>query len=171
MSASGLWEAVKGTGSVVGLLTGGFVIWDRLFRHRPTFYLVAGAPGMTGSRQILLRVTNNDQRTIIVRFPKPDKPTHLTVLISDDITASVVAASRSRFPARAVGPAASTDLAIAEAWRDKPARRTLTVRAQWCFAQTLGIAIWLPTWVRTDKRALETLADGVHYGFDDWTAK
>jgi hypothetical protein len=163
-----VWEAVKGTGSVVGLLTGCFVVWDRLVRQRPTFYLIAGEAGMTGSRQILLRVTNNDRRSIIVRFPKPEKPTRLTVLISDDINASVVAATRSRFPARAVAPSASADLTIAAEWREKPSTKALTIRAQWCFAQTLGRAIWRPTWVRTDKRALETLADGVHYGFGEW---
>ncbi|ARO25011.1 hypothetical protein CO659_31085 [Rhizobium sp. S9] len=57
-------------GSIVGFVTGGFVIWERFFRYQPSAFIVA-KPLIPGGAQkaCYLRVINRSERPIFVSWP------------------------------------------------------------------------------------------------------
>lgn len=71
-------EGVKLVGSIVGLLTGLFVVWDRLIRSRPFAYLDPRKPTgyQGGGEDIFLIITNPADHTIFVDIFESEAGVH-----------------------------------------------------------------------------------------------
>lgn len=64
-----LWETVKGLGALVGLATGGFVLWDRFYRMTPTAVVVVRPMSSTSVvNSPYLQIRNPADRPILVRW-------------------------------------------------------------------------------------------------------
>jgi hypothetical protein len=84
------WEVIKAFGGVVGLLTGGFVLFDRLTRDRPNFILMRKrAAGDQEKFSIYLRVSNPSYRPIILRVVNGSQPGVLSVFASYETKAII----------------------------------------------------------------------------------
>ncbi|MEI4482252.1 MULTISPECIES: hypothetical protein [unclassified Phyllobacterium] len=86
----GIWEAIKGIGSIVGLLTGGFVVWDRFLSSAPSM-IIRAKPLLTGSveKWPILDVTNKGDRPIIIRWKNGERLNSFG-LAKDNSTRSIV---------------------------------------------------------------------------------
>jgi hypothetical protein len=90
------WEVFKGLGSMAGLATGAFVIWDRFWRHFPIAVIVP-RPLMHGSNNTVARlaVKNLASRPILITWEN-GTASHFRIA-KDDTIHSVVS---SLFPGR-----------------------------------------------------------------------
>jgi hypothetical protein len=82
-----LWEVIKTIGSIVGMITGLFVVWDRFFRNEPSAFIVA-YPLIPGGKQkgAYVRVMNHSERPIIVSWPKGSQPNAIRIALSSSET-------------------------------------------------------------------------------------
>ena len=89
----GLFEIVKSVGAIVGLVTGGFVVFDRMFRHRP--YLSFRPRGVTQSSIDLLFHNAADEGLTIERVKVV--PSVFSVAFGDDLRSTVEAAATPQY--------------------------------------------------------------------------
>ncbi|MGN7878426.1 hypothetical protein [Ensifer sp. 22460] len=134
-----MWEYVNGIGSVVGLITGGFVIWERFFRYAPSVFLIA-RPYIPGGAQkgAYLRVVNRSERPIIIRWPTGVNDHALNIARDHSMRAAIMTAldgeiaiaidgcSEQVFPVHAPDNIGSI-----------PSEGTMSVEISWSFAQPL----------------------------------
>jgi hypothetical protein len=102
----GFLEWVKLAGSLVGLATASFVVWDRVYRDRPIFALHVKSPptGRAGGREndVFLRIKNVSDEDIVVDDVSIG-PAHLTLSVDNEIR-SLVSAMVSEVHPIVVGP-------------------------------------------------------------------
>ena len=65
-----VWDLVTKVGSVVGLLTAAFVVYDRIIQRRPLAYFAPAPLGGIVRRTGYLRIRNTGEQPIIVHLPK-----------------------------------------------------------------------------------------------------
>ena len=85
-------EVVQLAGAIVGLLTGGFVVYDQTTKRWPLFLLSVSQPGFDGERRIELRVLNRSQRLLLLRVEEHQPAGHFRLGL-DDTTRSTVASA------------------------------------------------------------------------------
>jgi hypothetical protein len=92
-----LWDALQELGSLVGLATGLFVIWDRFFRHSPTAVLVT-RPLIPGghTKGVYLQVTNRADRPILLSWENGLAPGRFGIARDHSIEAIVVSTLEGR---------------------------------------------------------------------------
>lgn len=85
-----IWETVKGVGSIVGLLTGGFIVWDRFVSSAPSI-VIRAKPLITGAveKWPILDVKNNADRPILIRWNNGERPFSFG-LAKDNSTMSII---------------------------------------------------------------------------------
>ncbi len=64
-----IWDTLTGVGAVIGILTGAFVLWDRMFRFSPTAVVVT-KPLIEGGMNmgIYLRLKNPSERPVLITW-------------------------------------------------------------------------------------------------------
>jgi hypothetical protein len=141
--ASEIWEIVKGFGSIAGLVTGAFVVWDRFWRHTPQAIIVP-RPLMEGSVNIVARlaVKNLAPRPILLAWDNDGRPAHLRIAKDDSIHGVV----SSQFPGRRtivldVGEVREFDLLRPANYFDLASEDWLHVEVSWKFPQPI---LWQP---------------------------
>lgn len=88
-----VWEFIKGLGALVGLATGAFVLWERVFRDRPLATIVP-APLIPGSATIVarLRIVNRTVRPVLIFWQSADDGNRFRVSRSTSIKSIIEAA-------------------------------------------------------------------------------
>ncbi|MCK0209360.1 hypothetical protein MWN33_15095 [Starkeya koreensis] len=84
-----LWGVVESIGSIVGLLTGIFVIYDKLFKNVPVMYFDV-LTFSSGYRSIILRIKNVSQRPILVKFARAKNRNTFSLGLGDGARDSIV---------------------------------------------------------------------------------
>lgn len=87
-----LWEWIKDAGSLVGLATGIFVVWDRWRQHAPEAFF-ATHKFESGTRKLELRIANTRHSPIFVWLSTGGKPGRFSIAV-DQKTESVLRAVR-----------------------------------------------------------------------------
>lgn len=84
------WEVVKGVGALVGLLTGAFVVWERVLKESPLAFIIARPllpGGMTNGAY--LHIANRSPRPLLVSW-RSGILNHQFGLASDHSTRAIV---------------------------------------------------------------------------------
>jgi hypothetical protein len=139
-----VWEAITGLGSVVGLLTGLFILIDR-FNKVPTAIVLARplSPGGV-SKALYLRVKNNSDRPIFVSWKSGQYPGRLGISqghSTKEIIASIIEGQRTTV----VEPAEFHDFVLhlpPDASATDPENR-VELKLRWRYAQ--------PVWWQLDR--------------------
>ena len=85
------WETIQGIGTVVAIVTGGFVIWEHFFRYQPSAFIVAKALVPEGQvKGAYLRVQNRSERPIILSWPNGPRENLLRIALNHDTRSIVV---------------------------------------------------------------------------------
>jgi len=88
---SELWEAIKGLGAVVGIMTGLFVLWDRFYKMSPVAVVTTHADEDGWVKTTHLRVWNPSDRPILISW-RNGAPGNLRIAIDHSIQNIVTAA-------------------------------------------------------------------------------
>ncbi|NRP19275.1 hypothetical protein LPJGGPFB_02530 [Ensifer adhaerens] len=134
-----MWEYVNGIGSIVGLITGAFVIWERFLRYTPSAFLIA-QPYIPGGAQkgAYLRIINRSERPIIVRWPTGMKDHTLSIardhstrsiirtILEGDLATAIDGSSEHLFPVHTPNN-----------FPEIPNDGTMSIEVSWRFAQPL----------------------------------
>nr|CAD6413155.1 hypothetical protein REQ54_01113 [Rhizobium sp. Q54] len=136
-----IWETVQGFGAIVGIVTGGFVIWERFFRYQPAMFLVSAPMLPKGAyKACYLRVINRSERPIIISWP--------TGLAKDEIRISADHSTRAIVGSLLHGQKAividgKSDMSFPvhtpTNWHEIGTDQTIDVVVNWQFVQPL---IW-----------------------------
>lgn len=141
-AAEFIWEAIKGLGSVAGLATGAFVIWDRFWRHTPQAIVVSRSL-MEGSSNITARLTikNLASRPIVISWEN-GAANHLRLAVDDSIHGIVSSLFEGR-KVLAIDADQTLEFAILRPYNfpDLDPDDWLYMRLNWKFAQPI---VWQP---------------------------
>lgn len=128
-------------GSIVGFVTGGFVIWERFFRYQPSAFVVA-KPLIPGGAQkaCYLRVVNRSERPILFSWPTGMEDNALRIA-SDHSTRSIVKSLLHGEKAVALdgGEEAIFPILKPGNWHALDLDQTMETLVRWRFAQPM---IW-----------------------------
>ena len=158
-----MWEFVKTAGSVAGLVTAMFVIWDRLFRNAPSAFIISTplAPGGV-PKAAYLRVVNRSERPLILSWPTGISENDLRLSV-DHTLDQIVAATLDGTKSTAVGGNEQADFVVFKPERfdrmDKD--QIMELEVLWRFAQPV---IWQrerKLRVRISKKSYQLLVDEV----------
>lgn len=61
-----LWEFIKGFGALIGLMTGAFVLWERVVKDRPVAFIIREQHGPNAHSTSKLRIINRSQRPVLI---------------------------------------------------------------------------------------------------------
>ncbi|TYR32090.1 hypothetical protein FY036_13480 [Mesorhizobium microcysteis] len=107
-----LWDTIQGVGAIVGLATGLFVLWDRVFRFSPTAIVVV-RPLLPGGmpKGTYLQISNPSDRPIIVSWRAGMRPNEFSIA-EDHQTRSIVAALLEGGRSTVIDPASHRELLL-----------------------------------------------------------
>lgn len=132
----GVWEFIKGVGAIVGLVTGCFVLYERLIRDKPLAFLVS-SPLIPGSVNTVakLRVINRSVRPILVSWKSGDLTGFR--IAKGNSTRAIVAATVAGDRCQAVAGNETIDLVLLEpsGLADLDADSIIETEVFWQFAQ------------------------------------
>jgi hypothetical protein len=132
-----VWEFIKGVGAVVGLVTGGFVLWERLIREKPQAFLVS-VPLIPGSVNMAakLRIINRSVRPILISWKSGVNGSGFRIAKGDS-TRAIVAAQLPGDRCQAVAGNETIDLVLLEPSRlaDLDGDSIIETEVFWQFAQ------------------------------------
>jgi len=136
-----IWEVFSGLGAVVGLVTGGFVVWDRFFRFSPTAILFV-RPLIPGGVHMgwILRVSNRAERPILLSWQTGNR-TGEFLLAADDSMDAIVASMAEGRRTIAVDPGEVRELVVTlpTDFADIDPENYVECRLFWRYAQPM---IW-----------------------------
>ena len=156
-----LWEAIQGAGTVVAIVTGGFVIWERFFRYQPSAFIVA-QPLVPGgqTKGAYLRVQNRSERPIIVSWPNGSSPNSLRIALNHDTRSIVVSLIDGRTSVAIDGHSTHIfPILRPNNWADLNDEQTVEVSVKWSFAQPLLFKRHRSIAVRITKQAYRLLVN------------
>lgn len=137
-----VWEVFKGLGSMAGLATGAFVIWDRFWRHTPQA-IVVSRPLMEGSSNIVARlaIKNLASRPIVISWEN-GAANHLRLAVDDSIHGIVSSLFEGR-KVLAINAEETREFVILRPYNfpDINPDDWLYMRLNWKFAQPI---LWQP---------------------------
>jgi hypothetical protein len=152
-----VWHAFLGLGALLGFVSTGFLVYDRLLRYRPIISVTAvrGMDGISRQAEPTLRVKNVAPFDLLVeRFEV--KPPYCGVAPSDDMKHVVEAASGSDIPIL-LAPFEERELGLVITVTDRTKVKEdehINIRMYW----RRSIAPWVPQWpvsVRTSLADIE----------------
>jgi hypothetical protein len=136
MADAGWFEGIKTVGSLVGLLTGMFVVFDRFVRNQP----IVDVRPVHNAPQLELVITNVSNRSIVIRGIEC-QPDALAAAYGDNIDATVRAAAG--LPARALMAPQEKKVFIVitrPTWDGLPTDMPVSIVVRWSFTGST----WLP---------------------------
>jgi hypothetical protein len=162
------WAIVTDLGGLVGLATGAFVVWDRIFKDRPTAYFVAAPLGGIGRRSVYLRVKNLRERPIFVGMQSGTAP-GMFVVAFDHSTESIVSSLFHGERTLVLDGGKSVDLPVMEpsGFEELPPYSKIKVALCWRYAQTQLLPIRREIGAAILKQDYETLEEGKSRRFED----
>lgn len=148
-------------GSIIAIITGAFVVWERLYRYRPLAYLIA-EPLITGGAQkaAYVRIINRSDRPILLTWPTGTENNMMGIAVDHSTKAivhSIVAGTKSLvlhgnedhdFP-----------VMLPPNWQDIDPTGTIEIAVTWRFIQP---QLWKRDRYMTigvDKRSYQLLVD------------
>ncbi|NZD59533.1 hypothetical protein HX900_00125 [Rhizobium sp. WYCCWR 11290] len=156
-------------GSIVGFVTGGFVIWERFLRYQPTAFIIA-KPLIPGGAQkgCYLRVVNRSERPILMSWPTGTRDNALRIA-TDHSTRSIVKSLLHGEKAVVLdgGQEAAFPVLTPPNWRSLDPDQTMETTVRWRFVQPV---IWKRDrsfLVRISKRSYLHLLDEVEDDAED----
>ncbi|MGO8463191.1 hypothetical protein AB9F45_01345 [Rhizobium leguminosarum] len=156
-------------GSIVGFVTGGFVIWERFLRYQPTAFIIA-KPLIPGGAQkgCYLRVVNRSERPILMSWPTGIADDVLRIA-TDNSTRSIVKSLLHGEKAVVLdgGQEAAFPVLTPPNWRSLDPDQTMETTVRWRFVQPV---IWKRDrsfLVRISKRSYLHLLDEVEDDAED----
>lgn len=161
-----MWEVVQGFGAMVGLITGMFVLWERLTRETPFAYVVAKNYTLA-HRTAYLRLKNRSERPILVFFlasrennrlvPAPDEDDALLTIVSGtEMTVAMDGGETKDFP---LGEPPNID--------DVAPDNQLVCEFRWSFAQPIWYQRFRRVSISIPKGRYDALVEGKQIVFDD----
>ncbi|MGY3609184.1 MULTISPECIES: hypothetical protein [unclassified Bradyrhizobium] len=135
------WEIVKGFGAIVGLITGCFVLWERLVKERPLIFIVAQplTPGNV-NKVACLRIINRSVRPLLISWRSGfhDNALHIA---RDDSVREIVSAFFPGEPIHVIDGNETADLKLLtpNKMREIDPDNIIETELRWSFVQPV---IW-----------------------------
>ncbi|EJB07522.1 hypothetical protein Rleg9DRAFT_6536 [Rhizobium leguminosarum bv. trifolii WSM597] len=156
-------------GSVIGVVTGAFVIWERFFRYQPMAFIIA-KPLIPGGAQkaCYLRVINRSERPIFVSWPTGIEDNALRIAADHSSRAIVKSLLHGE---KAVvldgGEDATFPVLKPRNWEALEPDQTIETIVRWRFAQPMTWKRDRTFLIRISKRSYLLLTDEVDNDVDD----
>jgi hypothetical protein len=153
-----LWEALKTIGSMAGLITASFFVYDRLVRARPLAFITRAPLGGAGRPALYLRVMNRSERPLLLTFPPRVKQSTLTVL-ADHSYRSIVRALGGEKSVVVLQGGEQSDFPLnrSETFEQMPAKTPLSVEMIWSFAERTRWPLRRRIKIHTSKQQIDEL--------------
>jgi hypothetical protein len=140
---SEFFEAIKSVGAIVGLITGGFIVFDRMIRNRP--YLSFRPREATQSSIDLLFHNTSDEGLIVEKVRV--NPAITCVAFGDDLKSTVAAAATPHFEddrTAYVGPRSSVALPLVSFsdWDAASDTSKITITIHWRTSSSRRMWAW-----------------------------
>lgn len=159
MSAQDIVPYLTIPGSIIGIITGGFVIWERFFRYEPSAYITA-KPLMPGGaqKQCYLRVINRSERPIILSWPNGTENDAMR-LATDHSIGAIVNSLHEGEQAIALDGKVEEEfpVMVPPNWDQLEPQQTIEIRVNWHFAQPMIWKRHRSFLVRITKRSYQLL--------------
>jgi hypothetical protein len=126
-------------GSIVAIITGGFVIWERFFRHSPIAFATSDVLVPGGQvRGCYLRIRNRSERPIIVSWPTGIQRNELRVSV-DHERGSIIQSLLDGEKAVIVDGMSDGSFVLhpASNWKDLDLDQTMEIVIKWRFVQPM----------------------------------
>ena len=163
-----IWEGIQGLGAVVGLLTGTFVIWERITKHRPVAYFVA-IPFVHGEEKFVsLRVSNPSLRPLFIRVRNGTVGGAMR-LAEDDSIRSIVKSIVEGESTFVVDGSSSQDFPVLKPpdFERMDLQNEMVLYLHWRFAQPIVWREWRRIRVGLSKHSFVTLTKEWSEGSND----
>lgn len=128
-----VWNFISGLGSIVGLMTGAFVLYDRIIRCRPKIYVIISDNGI--ERYPSLVITNTDERVLQVRIAHHVDAAS-AMLVPDDKTFSLIQLLVNGEAVFPIGAGSTATLEIKSSDELQGQQKNIDVKVQWKYLQS-----------------------------------
>jgi len=136
---SDLWQFIQGLGALVGLLTGLFILYERLFREAPLAVIIPKSltPGSV-TKVCRLRIINRSPRPILISWTAGDYACNFAIS-KDDSLREVISAVVPGEVVHVVNGQTTTDLTLFPPSRlnEIDLDNVIEADVRWIFAQPL----------------------------------
>lgn len=80
-----IWSVIKTLGSLGGLVSAAFLIWDRATKYKPyARFIQKEANNTAGGSQVICRIYNPNDRIMLVQVNLPNQPQELSLDANDE---------------------------------------------------------------------------------------
>lgn len=146
-------------GSIIGIITGAFVLWERIFRYEPSAYLIA-KPMIPGGvhKAVYARIINRSDRPIVLSWPNGRTDSVMRIAIDHSARAIVGSVFEGTESVVLDGQEEKNfPVMLPPNWQDLEQGATIEIVITWRFVQPL---LWKRDryfTIRVDKRSYQLL--------------